>query len=431
MKVMDSGTSTSQLQIRFLTKQEQYSVPDAPFAIPAAITNDQLNVLVNELRKESSSDDSAVVKVEFDFIVADELLRTPLEEHIKERNVSPEGVVTVEYVERQPAPQPDDCLLHDDWVSAVHVSDDWILTGCYDNTLHIWTTKGKHKLTIPGHTAPVKAVSWITVNDSMATFVSASHDQSAMLWEWNIANNAVECVHVCRGHERGVECVGVDPERSRFATGGWDTMLKIWSALAHSAADADDGESSSKKRKRENNTAQVRTPQMTLRGHREAISGLCWRSSTEIVTSSWDHTLRLWDVQGGGLSGEIHGNKSFFDVHSSPVTGLLITASADRHVRLYDPRSTEGMLIKGSYSSHTQWVQTVRWSPIDEHLFISGAYDNMVKLWDSRSCKVPLYDLMGHEDKVLCSDWTLHKRIVSGSSDNTLRIFKTKENQQK
>lgn len=59
---------------------------------------------------------------------------------------------------------------------------------------------------------------------------SASHDQLAMLWEWNIANNAVECVHVCRGHERGVECVGVDPEHSKFATGGWDTMLKVWSA---------------------------------------------------------------------------------------------------------------------------------------------------------------------------------------------------------
>lgn len=76
------------------------------------------------LLTENSNDDS-VVKIEFDFIVAHELLRTSLEEHIKERNVSPEGIITVEYVERLPAPQPEDCLMHDDWVSAVHVSDNW------------------------------------------------------------------------------------------------------------------------------------------------------------------------------------------------------------------------------------------------------------------------------------------------------------------
>lgn len=61
-------------------------------------------------------------------------------------------------------------------------------------------------------------------------FYSASHDQTAMLWEWNVVNNAVECVHVCRGHERGLECVAVDPQAKTFATGGWDALLKIWSA---------------------------------------------------------------------------------------------------------------------------------------------------------------------------------------------------------
>jgi WD40 repeat protein len=51
-----------------------------------------------------------------------------------------------------------------------------------------------------------------------------------MLWEWNVSTNAVECIHVCRGHERALECVGVSSCKSRMATGGWDTHLKIWSA---------------------------------------------------------------------------------------------------------------------------------------------------------------------------------------------------------
>lgn len=45
---------------------------------------------------------------------------------------------------------------------------------------------------------------------------------------------------------------------------------------------------------------------------------------------------------------------------------------------------TEGAVVKAMFTSHTQWVQTVRWSNVDHHLFLSGAYDNEVKLWDTR-----------------------------------------------
>lgn len=107
---------------------------------------------------------------------------------------------------------------------------DRILTGCYDHSINIWTTKGKHTLTVPGHLAPVKAVSWISLNDQVGTFVSASQDQTAMIWEWNIEQNAVQCMFVCKGHERGIDSVDVSQSGKLFATGSWDTLLKVWSA---------------------------------------------------------------------------------------------------------------------------------------------------------------------------------------------------------
>jgi len=65
------------------------------------------------------------------------------------------------------------------------------------------------------------------------SFYSVSQDQTAMLWKWNISQNSVDCIYVCRGHKRSVECVGVNHDRTVMATGSWDTMLKLWSTSKH------------------------------------------------------------------------------------------------------------------------------------------------------------------------------------------------------
>jgi hypothetical protein len=46
-------------------------------------------------------------------------------------------------------------------------------------------------------------------------FISASHDQSLMIWEWNRKNNSVDHVEVCIGHKESVECIDVDPTSTK------------------------------------------------------------------------------------------------------------------------------------------------------------------------------------------------------------------------
>ena len=109
-------------------------------------------------------------------MINEELLRTNLQEHLNLKDISTENVIEIEYFEKYPAPEPQDCLLHDDWVSGVHVSNDWILTSCYDNTVHIWNLKGQHHKTITGHSAAVKTVSWVSIDDNVATFLRFAND---------------------------------------------------------------------------------------------------------------------------------------------------------------------------------------------------------------------------------------------------------------
>lgn len=61
--------------------------------------------------------------IEFDFLVQNELLRVPLQEHLQERTLSTEAVVEIEYLERTPAPEPQDSILHEDWVATIKVAD--------------------------------------------------------------------------------------------------------------------------------------------------------------------------------------------------------------------------------------------------------------------------------------------------------------------
>lgn len=252
---------------------------------------------------------------------------------MKDRDVSFEDIVEIEYVERFPAPEPQDCLLHDDWVSAIQANGEFILTGCYDNSVNIWNMKGEHKLTLSAHDAPIKGVAWISLDEDNGTFASGSKDQTIIIWEWNIARNSAVPIFTCKGHERAVECIAVSPDGRLLASGSWDNLLKIWSATTFD--DSDIG--ASKKLRTEEGS--VRTPQTTLEGHREAVSSVQWIDNSTVLTSSWDHTMKIYDLNVRAIKNEIPGNKSFFDVNHSKLNGLIIAASADKNIRLYDPRS--------------------------------------------------------------------------------------------
>lgn len=168
---------------------------------------------------------------------------------------------------------------------------------------------------------------------------------------------------------------------------------------------------------------------MTLAGHKEGISGVTWMDSkTEICSASWDHTIKIWDTELAGMKQELVGNKSFFDIAYSKQSRLLITAAAERTLRLYDPRSADGTLVKSAYTSHTGWVTCCDWrGDAGGMQFVSGSHDNVLKMWDLRSFKTPLFDLSGHSDRILCCDWSSGEYVVSGGADNDMKIFKTSE----
>ncbi|KAI8777872.1 ribosome biogenesis protein WDR12 homolog [Biomphalaria glabrata] len=408
------------VQAKFFTRQEQYSIPDNPYSIPASITAKELNNIIYSVLNEGKTANSFI---EFDFLIHGEFLRTSLETHLEEKNVSSEAVIEIEYVERQAAPRPETSLAHDDWVSCVRGSNSLILCGCYDNTLKLWSRDGKCLTTISGHLAPVKCVEWIPSNGGSTAdrmFISGSQDQTLLVWCWKESQKAVDCLYACKGHAGSVDCAAVNTDGARIVTGSWDKMVKLWSLVDGLTVEEEEGERTKKKLKSSGKSVSTRVPLVTLSGHKEAVSSVTWLDGSTICTSSWDHTLRVWDMTRSEQTQIVEGSKAFFSIAYSPLSKLILSASADKHVRLHDLRTKE---MKSTYTSHTGLVSSVDWSKVNEHLFISGSHDMLMKLWDTRSPKAPLYNLIGQDDKILAVDWSIPELMLSGGADNQLKIF--------
>lgn len=362
-------------------------------------------------------------------------------------------MITIEYVELLDEPQPSSASTHSDWIASIDnrllelrealrgskVSHDIIPYGAYDTQVCCFDERlvksqpDDSTWSIGTHAQPVLGVSSYFRGGATFDLATCSQDGSVSVWHVNAEKRNAHNIFNLVGHDGAVEHVEFDPTGKLIASSSWDGEIKIWDLSDVEVKQNASEERKSKKSKTKetsNNEGALNgavteiSARSTFEGHMQCVSTLQWLDTERLVSGSWDHSLRFWDVESGVCTSHLDGNKVILTLDVSDKNGLIATGHADKSVRTWDPRvSVATTSLSTSYTSHTGWVSAVQWHPTDANILISGSFDSNIKIWDLRS-STPLHTLASqHKDKVTTLAWLDHTHFASGGADKYIRTY--------
>jgi len=152
------------------------------------------------------------------------------------------------------------------------------------------------------------------------------------------------------------------------------------------------------------------------------------------ISTSADHTLRLWDLKSGKELRTLKGHTD--EVRAVALTKdgrQAISASFDATIKVWDLNSGEILrTLRGHKDGDIQGgarVRTVALTP-DEQWVISGSADHTLKIWDLTHGK-KLRTLLGHDGLVNAVVVTCGGlRAISASDDKTLKVWDLKSGEE-
>mmetsp|Transcript_35280 Transcript_35280/g.48973 ORF Transcript_35280/g.48973 Transcript_35280/m.48973 type:complete len:418 (+) Transcript_35280:412-1665(+) len=289
---------------------------------------------------------------------------------------------------------------HTDTVSSLGFSSDGSLlaTAGLDGKVLIWDAQGSGKQSLEGPAEGVEFLSW---HPRGPVVLAGSEDFSA--WMWNATTGA--CMQVFTGHSGSVTCGMFTPDGKNIVTGSADATVRIWDPKTGACS-------------------------FLVQGHpfhEGPVTCLDASGSSGLVLSgSEDFTARLCTLVGGKVKGTLQGHTDSVEcVKLGPAgqaSSWAATGSMDGNLMVWDLQSLQARTT--CPNGKQDGVVQLAWHPTDPVVF-TASLDGILRAFDCRTGQC-VRTLGGHTAGIQSiSVRNDGKYVLTGSDDNTVRMFST------
>ncbi|RHZ47531.1 hypothetical protein Glove_578g34 [Diversispora epigaea] len=412
-------------------------VTGPPLSLPANVTPEQLELLINQLLNNDehlpyafSVDGREIAATLYKDIIQG--LKRSTEDVLK-IVYQPQAIFKVRAVTRCSSTLTG----HSDAILSVSFSPDGtqLATGSGDSTVRIWdiNTDTPH-YTCSGHNSWVLCISWSPDGKSLA---SGSMDKTVRLWDPETGKPIGEPL---KGHSQWITCLAweplhLNPKCNRLASSSKDGTIRIWDT-------------------------KLRRVLFTISQHTAAITCIKWGGNGLLYSASRDKMIKVWDSTQGKLVRTLEGHghwvntmalstdfvlrtgaidhtgkkpkdeneaKEWALTRYKAATGnkpeRLVSGSDDFTMFIWEPSESKKPIAR--LTGHQKLVNHASFSP-NGNMFASASFDNSVKLWDGLTGRF-IASLRGHVGPVYQVCWSSDSRLlISASKDSTLKIWDLK-----
>ncbi|KAK2785949.1 ribosome biogenesis protein ytm1 [Onygenales sp. PD_12] len=419
----EAGASASQpaqrqVRLKLTSRHDDIALPEntGPILVPTGLRRYALSTLVNNLL-------SSEKPIPFEFLINGTYLRTSIDEYLTANGISAETTLDVEYVRALVPPLHVASFQHDDWVSAVDVlsstsaaggsrvkpGQERILSASYDGLLRMWNMSSETIAVSPsagegGHTMSIKCARMVSPNQ----IVSSGLDRTVRVWKYTESEDGFSATITPQielyGHKSSVDSVAAHAQSNRILSASADHAVGFWSTKKSDAPAAPESllpSNTARSSKRRKLNTSVSTPQRgplaLMKAHTAPVSAAIFdaKDSTVGYSTSWDHSLRTWDLVTAALVDTRTTSHSLLSVAHLPELSLLAAGTAARHITLIDPRASATTVSALTLRGHTNAVVSLARDPNSTYGLISASHDGTCRIWDVRSTKTDKDGVMG------------------------------------
>lgn len=172
------------------------------------------------------------------------------------------------------------------------------------------------------------------------------------------------------------------------------------------------------------------TPVKCLTGHSHFISDLALTNNNNyLLSSSWDKTIRLWDLTVGKCSNTFVENgheKEALSCSISQDGRMIISSGCDKKIKLWNAKGEMKNETNEKFN-HRDWVSKVKFIPTSSktagQFFATTSWDGYLKIWSGSNFGIK-DSFKAHDGAI--NAITISPRgnfIVTGGKDKMVRVW--------